>query len=212
MFREEDLIPISSLQHYIFCPRQCALILVEQLWEENYFTAEGRVLHTRVHAGHVRLREEGVQVCSMPVRSLTYGIYGVCDVVVINDYEYLPVEYKRGRPKTHHADEVQLCAQVLCVEEMKDIHISKAYLYYYKIRHRVLVEISDELRAMTKETIENVHALIAAQKVPPPVNDKTRCTRCSLKSVCLPSVSGKKRVEAYLASILEEERDKEGGS
>ena len=123
MFTEDQLLPISALQHLLFCPRQCALIHLEQVWSENKFTVEGNLMHERAHHGSDETRHDIRITRGMPVRSLHHGLSGQCDIVEFHGpaphyQKIIPVEYKRGKPKSHSADEVQLCAQALCLEEM----------------------------------------------------------------------------------------------
>jgi CRISPR-associated exonuclease Cas4 len=138
---EEDLIMISALQHLAFCPRQCALIHVEQMWQESGLTAEGRILHERVHEQEGESRA-GVRIeRGLPLRSLRLGLVGVADVVEFHPlpgggWRPFPVEYKRGKPKPDRCDEVQLCAQAMCLEEMMEVEVPQGSLFYGKTRHR----------------------------------------------------------------------------
>ncbi len=141
IYSEDDLFMISALQHYAFCPRQCALIHIEQAWLENRWTAEGRILHERVHEQEGESRA-GVRIeRGLPLRSLRLGLVGVADVVEFHPlpgggWQLFPVEYKRGKPKPDHCDEVQLCAQAMCLEEMMGVEVSQGALFYGKTRHR----------------------------------------------------------------------------
>ena len=128
---EDELVPISALQHMLYCPRQCALIHIERQWAENRFTAEGRILHKRADAG-IGERRSGVKIeRSVPLRSLRLGVSGLADMVEMQEAGTpYPVEYKRGRPKAHRADEVQLCAQAICLEEMLDVPVPQGALFY----------------------------------------------------------------------------------
>lgn len=184
---EEALIPLSALQHYLFCPRQCALIHVERLWAEDIATAEGRLLHERTDSGRGE-RRPGVRIVrSMALRSFTLGVSGIADVVELHGAppRPYPVEYKRGRPKTHRADEVQLCAQAICLEEMFNCKLSEGALFYGQVRRRHLVAFDAELRTLTARTAAAARADIAASRTPPPVNKPT-CRRCSLMALCRP--------------------------
>ena len=151
---DSDLVPLSALQHYLFCPRQCALIHVERLWAENVLTAEGRILHEQSDKPGQASRGERRIVQSMPIRSRALGIAGVADVVELTRagkrWRPYPIEYKRGRPKAHRADEVQLCAQALCLEEMFSTPVPEGALFYGKTRRRQAVAFDDELRALTQ--------------------------------------------------------------
>lgn len=142
-----DLIPLSALQHYLYCPRQCALIHIEQLWAENRHTAEGRLLHDRADQPQTEQRHGVRTATAMPLVNQALGIVGVADVVefhLTNSGERIyPVEYKRGRPKKHRADEVQLCAQALCLEAMFGQPVSKGALFYGKTRRRKVVPFDE---------------------------------------------------------------------
>ena len=149
---EDELIPISALQHMLYCPRRCALIHIERQWAENRFTAEGHLLHQRADAGgHERRR--GVRIArSVAVRSFRLGVSGIADVVEVRDDDGspYPVEYKRGRPKSNRADQVQLCAQALCLEEMLARPVPEGALFYGRSRRRRVVAFDSDLRALTE--------------------------------------------------------------
>lgn len=181
-----DDIPLSALQHWLFCPRQYALIHVERLWAENRFTAEGRVLHERADSGRPETRPGIRTLRGVEIRSDRHGLSGVADVVELRGGRPYPVEYKRGQPKSHRADEVQLCAQALCLEEMFDCDIPEGALFYGKPRRRSLVQIDADLRALTLETARAVRDCRASGKLPVPVYDPARCDRCSLRDPCRP--------------------------
>jgi len=206
---DEELIPISALTHYAYCPRRCALVHIEQIWTENKFTAEGRIMHEHVHEegnesrGDVRI-ERGTAL-----RSLNLGIIGKADVVEYHrqpdgSWQAFPVEYKRGKPKPDHCDKIQLCAQAMCLEEMLDTHIPAGALFYGKTRRRLDVEFDEALRQETRDAARLTYELIASKKTPGPVYEK-RCKSCSLIAECLPKTVQKKRsVESYLKRILDE--------
>ena len=184
---EEGLVPLSALQHWLFCPRQCALIHVEGLWAENAATAEGRVLHEKVDAGGIETRP-GVRVArGLQLRSLALGVAGRADAVELRGRPPtpFPVEYKRGKPKTHRADEVQLCAQAICLEEMFDMPVPEGALFYGQKRRRTAVAFDGELRALAARVAAAVRADIAARRTPPPVRIPG-CGACSLKDACRP--------------------------
>lgn len=189
---EDGLIPLSALQHYLFCPRQCALIHVEQLWAEDQATAEGRLLHARVDAGGHESRP-GVRIArGLSLRSFELGVSGKADVVEFHggsrgdSRRPLPVEYKRGKPKPHRADEVQLCAQAICLEEMFGLRVPEGALFYGVTRRRVVVPFDDDLRALTKRVAAEARAMIAAGLTPLPVKTP-RCRHCSLEALCQPA-------------------------
>lgn len=187
MFTEDQLLPLSALQHWLFCPRQCALIHLEQTWEENLFTAEGRAKHERAHHGPDE-RRPGLRVTrGMRVRSLSLGVSGQCDVVELHtDGTIFPVEYKRGKPRPHGADEAQLCAQALCLEEMLGRPVSRGALFYDKTKRRVDVEFDASLRALTEEAAAGLRAMMTARRLPRAEYERGKCDACSLINLCQP--------------------------
>jgi len=209
-FAESDLFPLSALQHFMFCSRQCALIHVEQIWVESGLTAEGRVLHERVDAGGVETRRDVKRVFGLPIRCLRLGLVGKADVVEFHrqaDGRWIPypVEHKRGRRKEEDWDRVQLCAQALCLEEMLGVSVPEGALFYGKEQRREVVALNDGLRRTTEEVAAAVHRLLADGRTPPPVYAK-KCDACSLADICLPRRvgGGKNRVARYLATALED--------
>lgn len=190
-FTEDQLLPLSALQHLLYCERQCALIHLEQVWTENEFTAQGRVLHERAHEGpdEARFNPRGQRVRitrGLPVRSLELGLSGQCDVVEFHGSDaILPVEYKRGKPKAHAADEVQLCAQALALEEMLGRPVARGALYYGQRRHRTEITFDEGLRRLTRDTAQRLHELMAS-RVTPLAARAPKCDACSLLGLCLP--------------------------
>jgi len=182
-----DALAISALQHLLYCERQCALIHVEQVWAENQFTAEGQLLHTKAHDGPDETRA-GVRITrGLRVVSEKLGLSGQCDVVeFLADGTVLPIEYKRGKPKAHQADEVQLCAQGLCLEEMLGIHIPEGRLFYGKTRRRTDVRFDSQLRNLTLDTIQRTRSLIESGRTPVAEYQADLCDNCSLLGLCLP--------------------------
>ncbi|MEQ8819128.1 MAG: CRISPR-associated protein Cas4 [Sumerlaeia bacterium] len=216
MYAEDDLLPLSGLQHLLYCPRQWALIHVEQAWAENRLTAEGRLLHERADSGERETRH-GVRVArAIALQSLRLGLSGKADVVEFHPGEGggapvpVPVEYKRGRPKAHRADEVQLCAQALCLEEMLGACVPLGFLFYGEPRRRTEVAFDEPLRALTEQSAARMHALHRAGRTPPPEYEKAKCGACSLIELCQPKAldhAGRKRAggpsaQAYLARAL----------
>jgi CRISPR-associated exonuclease Cas4 len=182
---EDEPIPLSALQHYVFCPRQCALIHVEQAWSEDAATAKGRLLHEKVDAGGME-RRPGVGIArGIFLRSYRLGVFGKADAVEFHDGRPYPVEYKLGKPKTHRADEVQLCAQGLCLEEMFDTPVPEGALFYGQTRRRQIVAFDPELRALTGRIASETKMLLVGTVTPPPVA-MPACRRCSLKDNCQP--------------------------
>lgn len=202
---EDGLIPLSALQHQLFCPRQCALIHVEQLWAEDGATAQGRILDETVDAGRGESRP-GVRIArGVALRSFALGVSGKADVVEFSGAppRAFPVEYKRGKPKPHRADEVQLCAQALCLEEMLDTAVPEGALFYGETRRRQPIAFDATLRAITAAVARDARAMIAAGRTPPPVRIPG-CRRCSLEPLCWPGRLEKPgRVGRWLAAQLE---------
>lgn len=202
-------IKLSALQHYAFCPRQCALIYMEQAWAENFLTAQGRVLHERVDSGEPETRKGIRYERSVHLSSQKFGLTGVADMVEceLTTGRLTPVEYKRGKPKPTPIDKVQLCAQALCLEEMTGQIITQGVLWYGQTRHRQVVDFSDDLRQKTYQIIEKVRALLESGTTPAPSYGK-QCKACSLLELCEPKLFGKDRSAQYVAKLfLEDEAD-----
>lgn len=206
---ENDDIPLSALQHYLFCPRQCALIHVERQWAEDAATVEGRILHERADQPGASRRRGVRSVRSLPLRCVRLGLSGIADVVEFRaDAPPHPVEYKRGRPKAHRADEVQLCAQALCLEEMLAVSIPDGSLFYGEERRRTLVPFDADLRALTEDVATRVADMIRAGRTPPPDYSPKRCDRGSLNELCRPRrLSRPTDVAAWLKRRLAEDED-----
>jgi CRISPR-associated exonuclease Cas4 len=192
MFPESDLIPISALQHWAFCPRQCGLIHLERVWEENLLTAQGRLLHEKTHSGG-RENRGGLRIeRGLPLSSRSLGIVGVADVVEFHrhagDWSPFPVEYKRGRPKAGDADRIQLCAQAACLEEMLQVEVPAGALFYGAKRRRTDVRFDKGLRAAMANTVQEVRAMIDSGRTPPAA-PAPHCRSCSLLGFCLPKQS-----------------------
>lgn len=206
---DDDLIPISALQHYLYCPRQCALIHIERLWAENRRTAEGRLLHERADKLLIEKRRGIRTVTAMPLINLDLGITGVADVVEFHESDggewTFPVEYKRGRPKAHRADEVQLCAQALCLEVMLKQSVPAGALFYGETRRRQDVTFDAELRELTVNTIRATRAMIELGKTPLADYEAKRCDDCSLIDLCQPRWLARSiSVESWIRDQLEE--------
>jgi CRISPR-associated exonuclease Cas4 len=204
MYSEDDLIQLSALQHIVFCDRQCALIHIEQIWSENLFTAEGRIMHDKVDTvnresrGNIRI-EYGV-----PMRSLRLGLIGKADVVEfhrMDDGTWMPfpVEYKRGKPKMDDCDKVQLCAQAICLEEMLNVQVKSGALFYGRTRRREEVVFDEKLRLETEDAAKEVHALIES-RLTPKADYSKKCKKCSLYEQCMPKISSK--VSNYLMKAV----------
>lgn len=189
-------IPISALQHAVYCLRQAALIHLERLWAENRFTAEGDVLHAVADKGGHRKARGVRRAMALPLAHPGLNIVGVADVVEFvasKDGPEIPfpLEYKRGKPKLHRADEVQLCAQALCLEEMTGVPVPEGALYYAETRRRVVVPFDEELRQMTQETILTLADIFRSRQTPPPTLKRERCRACSLHDLCRPEAVAK---------------------
>lgn len=183
---ETDLVPISALQHYVYCPRQCALIHVEQVWDENVFTLRGRRAHERVDEPGRRQRGDDETVRALTLWSDRLGLVGRADAVVFGaDGTPFPVEHKVGMRRARRADEVQLCAQALCLEEMFARAVPEGALFYGRTRRRRAVAFTEALREETQAVVVATRALLAGTALPPPVADD-RCRHCSLIEACLP--------------------------
>lgn len=188
---DNDLIPLSALQHAVYCLRQAALIHLERQWEENRFTAEGRVLHGVAERPGSRYARGVRRVMALPIASRRLGLVGVADLVEFHigrDEQEIPypVEYKRGKAKLHRADEVQLCAQAICLEEMTGTKIPEGALFYAETKRRTVVSFDEELRTLTESTARDLKEIFATLKSPPPTVHKLRCRACSLIDQCRP--------------------------
>lgn len=215
-WEDEDLLSISGLQHLMFCERQWALIHMEQEWNENVLTVEGRQLHQFVHEQGSEVRAGTRMVRGLWLRSLTLGLYGVADLVEFHPFaegailpgvsgKWLPypVEYKRGRKRYDRADEVQLCAQGLCLEEMLGVSIPRGAVYYGQPRRRSEIELSAELRGEVERICHRARELYEARRIPPPRLGR-HCLNCSLENVCMPQLAAKDQSSVYVRDILKE--------
>lgn len=221
-YTDEELLMLSGIQHFAFCPRQWALIHVEQQWQENVRTFEGRSLHERVDDPLFTESRGTMLVCrSLPLVSYTLGLYGVADVVEFHQspdktpatiqlpgkeghWLLYPVEYKRGKPKPDDRDAVQLCAQAICLEEMLGANLAEGSLFYGQTRRRQIVTLDESLRQRVAELAEGMHSLFEQGVTPPP--QKTRaCAECSLVELCLPKIELKRHTVAqYIEKAIAE--------
>lgn len=218
MYCEDELLPLSGIQHFAFCRRQWAIIHIEQSWEENVHTVLGDLFHARAHDACLReKRGDTLTIRGLNIRSLTLGVSGQCDVVEFHLCEdgiplngeaglwrVVPVEYKKGRRKLGEADELQLCAQAICLEEMLCTDIPKGYLYHGQTRTRDEIPLTTELRKRTHEIAASMHELFRKGHTPS-VRRTSRCAQCSLQNLCLPEMDQKESVTAYYARRLKEE-------
>ncbi len=192
---DEDAVPLSALQHYLYCPRQCALIHLEQQWAESVQTAQGRLMHERADRPQA-VRRRGVRtVMAMPLAHAELGLTGIADVVEFHATPHgdrvIPVEYKRGRPKAHRADEVQLCAQAMCLEEMLQQVIPSGALFYGQTHRRTDVVFDEELRALTRAVAAAVRDMLRERQTPRASYEPRKCDTCSLLDLCQPLLAGR---------------------
>ena len=215
---ERGILMLSGLQHFAYCRRQWALIHVEQQWQENLHTAEGQVFHRRAHdEEQTEVRGDTIIVRGMRVQSEQLGISGICDVVEFTRspdgialagregrYQVHPVEYPKGAPKEHQADELQLCAQAMCLEEMLLCRIDEGSLFYGEPRRRTRVTFSPELRAQAEQMLGEMHQMDERGHTPR-VKRHKGCSACSLKEICLPGMDRVPAASAYLRAHVQEE-------
>ncbi len=203
-------IMLSALNHYLYCSRRCALIHIEQIWTENLFTAEGRIMHEKADSNKCESRGNVRIDYSVPLRSLRLGLIGKADVVEfhkMDDGSWIPfpVEYKRGKPKMDDCDKVQLCAQAICLEEMLNVDIKEGALFYGQTRRRQDVVFDVQLRMETDDTAKKVRELIASGLTPKAEYSK-KCKQCSLLDLCIPKTCSKaKSASSYLQNVLRAE-------
>jgi len=217
MYQEEELLLLSGLQHFAFCRRQWALIHIEQIWKENLKTVEGAILHEKTHDEYFTEKRNDLIISrGMRVFSYLLGITGACDVVEFHasdegipikgregKWQVIPVEYKRGKPKEHNADRLQICAQAMCLEEMLVCDIKKGYLYYGELRRREEVNMTEELRDQVKGCLEEMHMLYHRGHTPKTKPGKF-CKSCSLEDLCVPKLCKDISAAAYIKKYVEE--------
>ncbi len=222
MFSEDDFIPISALQHYVFCPRQWGLIHIEQAWSENRFTAEGRLLHDKTHEAETENRPDLRTVRGLRLCSYRLGLTGQADVVefqkckngiTLEDakgfWKPIPVEYKRGKPKIDICDEVQICAQAMCLEEMLKTSIESGFIFYGRPRRRQQVDFTDTLRKQTEQIVKELHQL-TIDRITPRTKYGKKCKSCSLFETCMPEITGiEKDIAHYLSKAKDIEPEEE---
>lgn len=187
---ETDYIPIAALNQYAYCPHRCWRMFCAGEFIDNQYTIEGTSLHDRVHTPGEGHREEREQIRAIWLKSERYKLIGKSDLIESDSGQLYPVEYKRGRKGEWDNDELQVCAQALCLEEMTGQTVTTGYIYYANSHQRQKVEISAELREEAKSTLQAVTTLLSTATMPPPVYTK-RCSGCSLYSQCLPQAASK---------------------
>ncbi len=215
-FDEEDYLQLSGLQHFAFCRRQWALIHIEDQWAENVRTVDGRIIHEHVHdQGSRESRGDLLIVRGLAIHSAQLGVSGQCDAVEFRRdpdgvplqdrlglWRPYPVEYKRGKPKEHSADELQLCAQAMCLEEMLCCSIPEGALFYGQSRRRTIVRFTPELRGQVRDSLAEMHELYRRHYTPK-VKPSKACSACSLKELCLPKLMRNRKVSDYLSRAME---------
>ncbi len=215
MSADDDLLPLSGIQHFVFCRRQWSLIHIEQQWKEDWRTMDGQIIHTRAHdCGQREKRGSLIISRGLPIVSHSLGLSGTCDVVEFHSsldgiplpgeaglWQPVPVEYKRGRPKAHGADELQLTAQALCLEQMLACEITHGFLYYNEPSRRTRVEIDTPRRDWVAKAAGEMHDLYQRGHTPK-VKQHPGCKSCSLKELCLPRLTKITTVSAYLQAAV----------
>jgi CRISPR-associated exonuclease Cas4 len=218
MYEEDDYLLLSGIQHYAFCPRQWALIHIEEQWNENYLTAGGRILHAKAHDGEAtEKRGDLIIFRALRVRSGELGISGECDIVefrksasgvTLNGYDGswlpYPIEYKHGKTKLDDCDRLQLCAQAVCLEEMLCTNIGSGALFYGEPRRREAVDFTPDLRSKLLETVKSMHEMFSRRHTPKAIKGK-HCQSCSIKDLCLPELGekGGTSVRTYMEVHIE---------
>lgn len=217
MYSDDDLLPLSGIQHFAFCPRQWALIHIEKAWTESARTAQGRMMHEKADDPYERESRRDLLISrAVPLVSHSLGFFGIADVIEfirVNDggvsipersgiWLPYPVEYKVGKPKIDDCDTVQLCAQGICLEEDYGIFIQKGYMYYGTPRRRMEVEFNGDLRDRTASLAETIHA-VYEQKTIPSAKKTSKCRSCSLRDECMPGVfrSAKDYLRTYIETM-----------
>lgn len=217
---ESDVLHLSGIQHFAFCRRQWALIHVEQLWIDNLHTVEGEIFHNRAHDTSLReLRGNLLTLRGLSIFSRSLGIVGKCDVVEFRQscegialygekgrWIPIPVEYKKGKPKEHQADELQLCAQAMCLEEMLCCHIEQGYLFYGEPKRRSNIIFTSELRAQVSEMLVEMHEYLK-KGYTPKVRPGKQCRACSLSDICIPKLKKTQTVQDYCRIYMEDREE-----
>lgn len=219
MYTEDDYIQISGIQHFSFCKRQWGLVYLEQQWLENLRTAEGRIVHERAHDSLLTEKRGDIIVSrGIQISSGELGLSGECDVVEFHRsdpgspqsayipkydgyFSVIPVEYKRGTPKTEEFDRLQLCSQALCLEEMLCVYIPEGCIYYAETKHRQKVEFTDDLRNSVRSIVLQMHDY-SSRGITPSAKRTKSCNACSVRDICLPQLEKKKSAKAYIISAI----------
>lgn len=216
-YEEDEFLMLSGLQHFSFCRRQWALIHIEQQWAENYWTVDGNILHETAHdEEYTETRNGTIITRGLRIFSRSLGLSGTCDVVEmipdkngvnlkghIGSFKPFPVEYKRGKPKSNPADELQLCAQAICLEEMLLCDISQGALYYGETRHRHVITFDEDLRSKVRSYTKEMHELYQKGHTPK-VKVSKKCKSCSLESICVPKLNQQISVDEYFKKFMKD--------
>lgn len=222
VYNEEEMLMLSGIQHYVFCPRQWALIHIDQEWSENHLTIEGSFEHKNADNPSYRgIQKDIIVIRHVSLSSVQLGVYGFSDIIELHETndknagiffkQYnktltpYPIEYKHGRPKMDDCDVMQLVCQMVCIEEKFGIQLKEGALYYWKTRRRLPVEINKELRERAKKICEEMHQSYKTGKLPSPPSDLSRCRRCSLLDLCNPYIHHNISASAYIKQNLYEE-------
>ncbi|MEL7624625.1 MAG: CRISPR-associated protein Cas4 [Clostridiales bacterium] len=213
---EEEYLLISGIQHFIFCRRQWALIHIERLWEENFFTLDGQIKHEKIEDGAYETKNDKKILRSLPIVSHKLRIQGKCDVVELKPdpngfyfskyeekYNVYPIEYKRGKPKKDESDKMQLLAEAMCLEEMLGVHIEEGACFYFETRRRESVVFTADMRERLVKMIEEMNQYYD-RKYTPRVKKSAKCKSCSLKNLCLPELSEAGWVSKYMEKRIKE--------
>ena len=216
IYDEEDFLMLSGIQHFAFCRRQWALILIENQWAENYRTMDGNIMHKKAHDyENSETRKDLIAKHAVKIFSASLGVSGECDVVEFRRgdvgiplkkreglWQPYPIEYKRGRPGTTEGDELQLCGQAMCLEEMLCCEILQGALYYGETKHRENIIFLPEMRERVKAYLEEMHGYFE-RKYTPKVKKHKGCRNCSLSEICLPQIVNVRKVSEYIKEAME---------
>lgn len=206
---------MSGIQHFAYCPRQWALIHIEKVWSDNFYTADGQAKHERVNdPKQTELRGNVLSVRALRVSSRTLGITGICDLVEFYSSQNgaklygrrgkwipYPVEYKRGHQKISDADRLQLCCEAMCLEEMLGTDCPEGALFYMQTRHREKVSIDKQLRDKAKSALIQMHHYYD-RGYTPRVRLSSKCRHCSLRDICLPELTKREKVSTYIKRVI----------
>ncbi len=217
-YNEDEMLQLSGIQHYMFCPRQWALIHLDQVWTDNYLTTEGSLLHKNVDNPFFRETGHGsvLTLRGLKIASYQLGLSGITDAVEIHPYdnapkrkseiikshlfEALPIEYKRGKPKTNDCDRIQVAAQASILEEMLGVRINKGAIFYWETRHREYVEITPTMKEMVVKLSNEMHEMFKRRRIPTAVK-RRECRSCSIYDYCLPTIKGRSVKKYFLESM-----------